>query len=67
MLLEANERLQQSKSADPRRAHDLLERLVHLYQAWDTLAPNTGKAAQAEEWKKKLEAVRTETESGSKR
>ena len=31
-----------------------LERLVRLYEAWDELAPNTGKANQAAEWKRKL-------------
>jgi len=35
---------------------------VRHYETWDVAAPNTGKSAQAEEWRKKLEALRAEAE-----
>jgi tetratricopeptide (TPR) repeat protein len=54
LLLEGNEALQRSKSADRKYKRDALERLVHLYEAWDELAPNTGKSTQAAKWKTKL-------------
>jgi tetratricopeptide (TPR) repeat protein len=57
LMIEGNEVLQQSQSIHwtPRRGG--LERLVRLYEAWDEIAPNTGKAEQAQGWKKKLEAL----------
>ena len=61
VLLESSERLQ-SKSADRTMIRDALERVVRLYQSWDAVAPDSGKAAQAEEWKKKLEAFPVEAE-----
>src|SRR5439155_15117931 len=54
LLLEGNDGLQQSKSAEYKR--DALERLVRLYEAWETSVPNTGKPGQAQEWRAKLEA-----------
>jgi tetratricopeptide (TPR) repeat protein/tRNA A-37 threonylcarbamoyl transferase component Bud32 len=62
LLLESNERLQRSKSAERKYKRDALERLVRLYQAWDSASPNTGKVPQAEEWNTKLEALRAERE-----
>jgi hypothetical protein len=57
LLLQGYNRLQQTESADRLFKSDALERLVRLYQAWDAAAPNTGKSAQADEWKQKLEAL----------
>ena len=54
LLVEGNEALQQSQSAERKYQHDALERLVRFHEAWDELAPNTGKTAQAAEWKTKL-------------
>jgi tetratricopeptide (TPR) repeat protein/tRNA A-37 threonylcarbamoyl transferase component Bud32 len=65
LLLQSNGRLQQSKSAEPRLKREALERLVRLYEAWDAIAPNSGKSARAEEWKKMLEASRARTEDVS--
>ena len=63
LLLEGNEALQRSKSADSKYKHDALERLDRLYEAWDELASNTGKGTQAAEWKTKLaDFDETETE-----
>ena len=55
LLLEGNEALQQMTKIDDRKyQRDALTRLVRFHEAWDELAPNTGKAAQAAEWKTKL-------------
>jgi len=62
LLLEGHERLQQSKSASRIYKRDALERRVRLYEVWDAAAPSSAKSAQAEEWKKKLEAFRAEAE-----
>ena len=59
-LLEGNERLQRSGSADRKYKRDALERLVRLYEAWEAAAPNTGKTAQAEEGRRKLKAFDAE-------
>jgi hypothetical protein len=48
LLIEGNEALQQSSSADRKYKRDALERLVRLYDAWD-------KPAQAAAWRTKLE------------
>ena len=65
LLLESGEQLRQNSSLDWRLRHDPLERLVRLYEAWDTFSPNTGKSAQAELWKGRLEALEA-TRSGAK-
>ena len=62
VLLESQEQLQRSQSADRKFKREALESLVQLYEAWDRDAPNTGKSAQAAEWRKKLEAFRVEAE-----
>jgi tetratricopeptide (TPR) repeat protein len=62
LLLEASGRLQPSNKAPRWAKSDALERLVRLYEAWDSAAPNTAKSAQAEEWKKNLVAFRAEGE-----
>jgi len=64
LLLEGNDRLQRSRSADRKYQHDALERLVRLYHAWDTSDPNTGKSDQAQEWSRRLEAFCAEGGDG---
>jgi len=55
VLLESEEQLRQSKPAERRFKRGAVECLVQLYEAWDRDAPNTGKSARAEGWKKKLD------------
>jgi hypothetical protein len=62
LLIEGRKQLQQSKSAGRNYIRDALERLRHLYEAWELAAPNTGKSVQAEEWKKNLETSRADGE-----
>jgi hypothetical protein len=54
LLLQSLESLQQNKKAGASYQRDTLTRLVRLYEAWDELVPNTGKATQAAEWEMKL-------------
>ncbi len=54
LLLEGNDRLQQSKSAGIKYQRDALTRLVRLYETWDELLPGKDKASQATAWNKKL-------------
>ncbi len=62
LLLESAGKLKQDKSSDRRLTRDAIDRLVRLYQSWDMIAPGSGKSAQAEAWKKKLDAFRAESE-----
>ena len=62
LLLEGNDDLQKSKTGSKYK-QDALIRLVHLYEAWDELAPNRGKAVQIGEWKKKLSEFDQSTEA----
>jgi len=64
LLLEGNQRLQQSNSADRKYKRDALERLVRLYDSWEVFAPNTGKSWQAQEWREKLDAFLAEGGDG---
>jgi hypothetical protein len=57
MLLQENAETLLKAAAAVEYKRDALQRLVRLYEAWDALAPNTGKAAQATEWRRKLEAL----------
>ena len=54
LLLEAWKIAQPGRSAPPDLQRTILDSFVRLYEAWEKVAPNTGKAAQAAEWKKKL-------------
>jgi hypothetical protein len=47
LLLEGNDRMQQTESAGRKYKHDALERLVHLYAAW-------GKPDKLDDWKETL-------------
>jgi serine/threonine protein kinase len=53
LLLESNEKLQNSSAAETikRMAFD---RIVKLYDAWDTAEPGTGKAELAAQWRAKI-------------
>ena len=46
------------------RIRAALERIVKLYEAWDRLAPGTGKAEKAAEWRAKLNAAAQTPTSG---
>jgi serine/threonine protein kinase/Tfp pilus assembly protein PilF len=59
LLLENYERLSPGKGIDPKNERNALERLVRLYDDWNTAEPNTGKTNQAVQWRKKLEALGT--------
>jgi eukaryotic-like serine/threonine-protein kinase len=59
LLLEGHQGLQENQSANDRQQRDALTRLVRLYEAWDELAPNTGRAARAADWKRRLAAFDT--------
>ena len=54
LLLESNDRLHQSKSVASKYKRDAISRLVRLYEAWETVMPGNGKAAQAVTWKEKM-------------
>ncbi|MHC5023139.1 MAG: tetratricopeptide repeat protein [Planctomycetota bacterium] len=41
----------------PKRIREALERLVRLYETWDTIAPDSGKAEQAARWQAELEKL----------
>ena len=58
LFTEAWEYLQGQPGAYPDFKRNSLEHLVRFYEAWDRAVPNTGKADQAAEWRKKLEDVR---------
>jgi small-conductance mechanosensitive channel len=49
LLLEGNEAVQQSSSADRKYKRDVLQRLMRLYEAWE-------KPDQAAKWRSKLES-----------
>ena len=55
LLLEAYERIQPPPSFAIRK-REALERIVKLYEAWDTAEPGNGHAAKAAEWRAKLPA-----------
>jgi tetratricopeptide (TPR) repeat protein len=65
LLLEANESLQQSTTADKKSKETALQRLIQLYESWNTEIPNSGRFGQAEAWKEKLEALSVEASEGS--
>ena len=54
LLLEAWQIAPPGRSAPPALQRSILNSFVRLYEAWEKVAPNTGQAAQAAEWKKKL-------------
>jgi len=56
LLLESLPVLQASRNAGPAPRRETLDRLVRLYEAWDGLAPGSGKADQATRWKQALAA-----------
>jgi serine/threonine protein kinase len=64
LLLDGNNQLQRSPYPGRKSKRDALERLVRLYEAWENTVPNSGKAAQAQNWRRKLEALPAATEDG---
>jgi len=60
LLLSGYEGMKQREDKIPRdkmvRIREALERLVALYETWDKVAPNTGKADQGAGWREKIEA-----------
>ncbi len=40
-----------------RHGREVLERIVELYEVWNTVAPDTGKAEQAAKWRTELEKL----------
>ena len=54
VLLEGWNALQSHSNTTVEQRHDAAKRIVELYQAWDAIVPNAGRAAQAAEWKKRL-------------
>jgi len=62
LLLQAWENLKDDPNVPPpsatggdSRTQAALERIVRLYECWDALAPDSGKAEQAAEWRAELE------------
>jgi tetratricopeptide (TPR) repeat protein len=60
LLVEAGEWLKQNAERIPQqyradRLPEALERIINLYESWDTVAPDTGKADQAAKWRAELE------------
>jgi serine/threonine protein kinase len=59
LLVEAGGWLTQNADRIPQqfraaRVREALERIVTLYESWDTVAPDSGKAEQAAEWRDQL-------------
>jgi hypothetical protein len=55
LLLTGYELMQADSSISPRYVRDSLQRLVRLYEAWKSAAPNAGYEAKAATWKERLE------------
>jgi eukaryotic-like serine/threonine-protein kinase len=55
LLLDAVGYVQNNSVAGRTLKREAFQRLVFFYEAWDRSAPNTGKARQADDWRKKLE------------
>ncbi len=57
LLAEAATYVQKNLGDNAMLQRDAYQRLVRFYEAWDRSAPNSGKADQVAEWRKKLEAL----------
>jgi hypothetical protein len=53
-LLQSYEELKTDVRVDFFCRRAALQRLVRLYETWAALAPNSGKATQADEWRQRL-------------
>jgi len=51
--------MQADPSISSRYVRDSLQRLVRLYEAWKSAAPNAGYDSKAASWKERLEAFET--------
>jgi serine/threonine protein kinase/tetratricopeptide (TPR) repeat protein len=58
LLKEAADYVAQNLGNNPTLQRDIFQRLTLFYEAWDRASPNTGKAMQATEWRKKLDAFK---------
>ena len=54
LLLDAGERLRDDPSVEPAFKRDAIQRLVRLYEAWNSAVPNGGMAQKAAEWRQQL-------------
>ncbi len=61
VLQQAGDHVQQHFTSDPNLSRITFQKFISLYEAWDRTAPNTGKARQAAEWRKKLEELNQTT------
>lgn len=57
LRLRAADRFLKHLAAQPTLRREAIQRLVRFYEAWDRAAPNAGKAAEALEWRRKLDAL----------
>jgi tetratricopeptide (TPR) repeat protein len=57
LLLTGHELMQADSSISPRYLRDSLQRLIRLYDAWKSVAPDGGYEAKAATWKQRLEAL----------
>ena len=63
LLIESGDWLTRNADRIPQQYRDerlrrALERIVELYEVWNTVVPDTGKAEQAAEWRTELEKLR---------
>jgi tetratricopeptide (TPR) repeat protein len=56
LLLEAQYRLRDDPGVEPAFKRDAIERLVRLYEAWNSAVPNGGTAQKAADWRQQLTA-----------
>jgi hypothetical protein len=70
-LQNAWERLKDDRNVPPPadtagqdRKRQALERIVKLYESWDSLAPGCGKDEQAAEWRAKLQGQEPDKAGG---
>jgi tetratricopeptide (TPR) repeat protein len=54
LLLDAAERFRDDPSVDPAFKRDAIQRLVRLYEAWNSAVPNSDMAQKAADWRQQL-------------
>jgi hypothetical protein len=55
LLLAGHELMQSDPTAVPRLVRECLQRLIRLYEAWESTTPNAGSRAKAIAWRQRLE------------
>jgi tetratricopeptide (TPR) repeat protein len=55
LLLAGHELIQSDPTAVPRSVRESLQRLIRLYEAWESTTPNAGSSAKAIAWRQRLE------------